>query len=353
MKKQIKVVRFEETTFEPRIRTLAGKTGTRSRRSTRRSPVRRLKAPARPRNAAAPVSPPSLAPGSRHPSEAGSGAEALQGDDLSALQIYMREIGAVKLLTPAEEVALAARVQQGDLEARERMITANLRLVVKIAQDYLGRGLGLMDLISEGNLGLMRAVDRFDPSKGAKLSTYAAWWIRQNMKRAVANQGRTVRLPCYLQEELAKVRQVSDELCEALGYAPSDEQVAEELGLPVWKVTHWRAAATRPASLDAPLSEDSAETLAALLPDEAARDPSEQCEGRDRLDLLEDMIGQLNTREQTVLRHRFGLTDGKGKSLEHISRRVGVTPEYVRQIQNKALVRLRALFEERETLPAS
>jgi len=173
-------------------------------------------------------------------------------DGDTAIKLYLREIGLVKLLTPQEEIDLAARIKKGDKKAREQMIKANLRLVVKIARDYEGIGLPLLDLISEGNIGLMKAVERFDPAKGGKLSTYAAWWIKQSIKRALANQSKTIRLPVHLVDKIAKIKRVSMSMSEALGREPTDEELADEVGISAAKLSQLRTVSIRPASLDAP-----------------------------------------------------------------------------------------------------
>ena len=183
----------------------------------------------------------------------------------SSLRIYMRDIMQTELLTPAEEVALAAKIKRGDRQARAAMIKANLRLVVKIAQGYSGYGVPLADLISEGNIGLMKAVERFDPAKGGKLSTYGSWWIKQSIKRALANQSKTIRLPVHMVDKIAKMRRISALLTECLGREPSEEELSEELGVPRRKLALLKRASQRPVSLDAPVNEDSPAGLADLL----------------------------------------------------------------------------------------
>ena len=179
----------------------------------------------------------------------------------------MREIGQVKLLTPQEEIELAARIKQGDKKAREHMIKANLRLVVKIAHDYDGLGLPLLDLINEGNIGLMKAVERFDPAKGGKLSTYAAWWIKQSIKRALANQSKTIRLPVHLVDKISRMRRIATKLHEVYGREPTDEELGEELGVPSSRVAQLRSASVRPASLDAPIGDENSNTYAEVVDD--------------------------------------------------------------------------------------
>ncbi len=197
-------------------------------------------------------------------------------DGDTAIKLYLREIGQVKLLTPQEEIELAARIKKGDKKAREQMIKANLRLVVKIARDYEGIGLPLLDLISEGNIGLMKAVERFDPAKGGKLSTYGSWWIKQSIKRALANQSKTIRLPVHLVDKISKMRRTAMRLQEELGREPTDEELGEELGITASRVAQMRMAAIRPASLDAPIGDEDSNNFAEVVQDESADTPYEQ-----------------------------------------------------------------------------
>ncbi len=203
-------------------------------------------------------------------------------DGDTAIKLYLREIGQVKLLTPQEEIELAARIKRGDKRAREQMIKANLRLVVKIARDYEGIGLPLLDLISEGNIGLMKAVERFDPAKGGKLSTYGSWWIKQSIKRALANQSKTIRLPVHLVDKISKMRRTAMRLQEELGREPTDEELGEELGISASRVAQMRMAAIRPASLDAPIGNEDSNNFAEVVQDESADTPYEQARGKDR-----------------------------------------------------------------------
>src|SRR2546425_9861339 len=202
--------------------------------------------------------------------------DAIAANDHSAFRLYVREVGQSRLITPQEERELARRIKQGDAEAREEMIKANLRLVVKIARDYEGLGLPLLDLISEGNIGLMKAVERFDPAKGGKLSTYGSWWIKQSIKRALANQSKTIRLPVHLVDKISKMRRTALKLQEILGREPSDEELAEELGMTASRVAQLRTAAIRPASLDAPIGDEDSNNFAAVVQHESADTPYEQ-----------------------------------------------------------------------------
>jgi RNA polymerase primary sigma factor len=266
----------------------------------------------------------------------------------SAIKLYLHEIGQVKLLTPQEEIELAARIKKGDKKAREHMIKANLRLVVKIARDYEGIGLPLLDLISEGNIGLMKAVERFDPAKGGKLSTYGSWWIKQSIKRALANQSKTIRLPVHLVDKISKMRRMGVKLQEALGREPTDDELADELGTTAARVTQMRTASIRPASLDAPVSDDDSNDFSEIVMDEHAVNPYEELEDKTVTGMLQDMVKHLDDREATILRYRFGLDGGKEKTLEEVGAKFGVTRERVRQIQNLALHKLRKMIEKLE-----
>jgi len=267
----------------------------------------------------------------------------------TAIKLYLREIGQVKLLTPQEEIELAARIKRGDKKAREQMIKANLRLVVKIARDYDGIGLPLLDLISEGNIGLMKAVERFDPKKGGKLSTYGSWWIKQSIKRALANQSKTIRLPVHLVDKISKMRRVAMRLQEELGREPTDEELADELDMTATRVRQMRLAAIRPASLDAPIGDDESNNFSDLVEDENAITPYQDLEDKTVTGMLQEMVRHLDAREATILRYRFGLDGGSEKTLEEVGEKFGVTRERVRQIQNLALKKLRRMIEKLES----
>lgn len=266
----------------------------------------------------------------------------------SAIKLYLREIGKVALLTPQEEIKLAARIKRGDKKAREHMIKANLRLVVKIARDYEGIGLPLLDLISEGNIGLMKAVERFDPSKGGKLSTYGSWWIKQSIKRALANQSKTIRLPVHLVDKISKMRRAAMRLQEELGREPTDEELAEELDLTPARVRMMRRASIRPASLDAPIGDDDSNNFSEIVQDENAATPYEDLEEKTVTRMLREMVGTLDPREETILRYRFGLDGGSERTLEEVGQKFGVTRERIRQIQNIALRKMRKMIEKLE-----
>jgi RNA polymerase primary sigma factor len=266
----------------------------------------------------------------------------------TAIHLYLQEIGQVKLLTPQEEIELAARIKKGDKKAREHMIKANLRLVVKIARDYDGIGLPLLDLISEGNIGLMKAVERFDPAKGGKLSTYGSWWIKQSIKRALANQSKTIRLPVHLVDKIAKMRRMTLKLHDELGREPTDEELAAELGTTASRVSLMRTASIRPTSLDAPIGDDSTNSLSDMVEDDRAVNPYDELEDKTVVSMLAEMVKHLDEREATILRFRFGLDGGNEKTLEEVGEKFGVTRERVRQIQNLALRKLRKMIEKLE-----
>jgi RNA polymerase primary sigma factor len=269
-------------------------------------------------------------------------------DGDTAIKLYLREIGQVKLLTVQEEIDLAAKIKQGDRKAREHMIKANLRLVVKIAHDYDGLGLPLLDLINEGNIGLMKAVERFDPAKGGKLSTYAAWWIKQSIKRALANQSKTIRLPVHLVDKISRMRRIAAKLHEVFGREPTDEELGEQLGVSAFRVSQLRNASIRPASLDAPIGDDETNTFAEVVEDERADDPYQKFEEKTVISMLGELLTRLEPREQMILRYRFGLDGGTEKTLEDVGAKFGVTRERIRQIQNLALAKLRRMIHKLE-----
>ena len=267
----------------------------------------------------------------------------------SSLRVYLREISKTDLLTPAEEIELAARIKKGDKKARTHMIKANLRLVVKIAQDYSNYGLPLADLISEGNIGLMKAVERFDPAKGGKLSTYAAWWIKQSIKRALANQSKTIRLPVHMVDKIAKMRRISAILAEALGREPSDEELAEELGIPRRKLSLLKRASQRPTSLDAPVNDGESTDYSDIIGDEKAVNPLDALADKNLHNQLDHLLGVLDEREHRIIGARFGLNGTKPMTLEEVGREFGVTRERIRQLQNVALDKMRRALRKKES----
>ena len=266
----------------------------------------------------------------------------------NGIKIYLREIGQIPLLTPKDEIRLAARIKKGDRQARAQMIKANLRLVVKIAHDYSNFGLPLLDLISEGNIGLMKAVERFDPKKGGKLSTYAAWWIKQSIKRALANQAKTIRLPVHLVDKISKMKRAGHKLSETLGREPTDEELADLLGIPRAKVAQLRNISVRPASLDAPIGDDDATEFSEIVGDEAALTPFELLRDKALRQDVSDILEELEPREAEILTLRFGLDGSKPKTLEDVGKKFNVTRERVRQIQNIALTKLRRVMEKQD-----
>lgn len=266
----------------------------------------------------------------------------------SVMRTYMQEIGKTPLLTPAEEVELAERIKKGDREARNRMISANLRLVVKIAYDYNSFGLPLLDLISEGNIGLIKAVERFDPSKGGKLSTYAAWWIKQAIKRALANQSKTIRLPVHLVDKISKMRQVTSKLAEDLDREPTDEEIAYEMGIPVNRVAHLKSVSTRPSSLDAPVGEDGDTNFGELIGDDMQLTPLENLQQKTVQSDIQETIDLLEPRESEIIRLRFGLDGNHPLTLEEVGEKFDITRERVRQIQTIALHKMRRKMVENE-----
>ncbi len=272
----------------------------------------------------------------------------LPSSEKSTIKLYLQEIGKTRLLKPSEEVELATLIQKGDKQARERMIKANLRLVVKIAHDYANFGLPLLDLISEGNIGLVKAVERFDPNKGGKLSTYAAWWIKQSIKRALANQSKTIRLPVHLVDKIARMRRITAELEELLGRAPTDEEIAYEMEMSVNKVAHLKSVSVRPASLNAPVTEDEGTEFGDLIGDENSINPLDNLQSNNVIGDLNRLIEELEPREAEIIRLRFGLDGDKGKTLEEIGEMFGITRERVRQLQNMALTRMRKALIEKE-----
>jgi RNA polymerase primary sigma factor len=272
-------------------------------------------------------------------------------DGSTAFKLYLREIGQTKLLTPLEEVQLAKRIRKGDKKARELMIRANLRLVVKIAHGYEDCGVPLLDLISEGNIGLMKAVERFDPSKGAKLSTYSAFWIKQSIKHALANQSKTIRLPAHVVDKLFRIRRASMELQSLMGREPSDEELAEEVGFSARKVARLRLASIPPVSLESPRAggEDNTAPLGETIRDESSHNPYERLEEKADAEMLRGLVATLLPRELEILRQRFGLDGGPERTLDEVGQKLGVTRERIRQIQNSALTKLRKSIERLES----
>jgi len=251
-------------------------------------------------------------------------------------------------LTPQQEVELAAKIKKGDAKAREQMINANLRLVVTIAHDYASLGLTLLDLISEGNIGLTKAVERFDSGKGAKLSTYAMWWIKQSIKRALANQSKTIRLPVHLVDKIAKVRRVSLQMSDELGREPTDDDLGEEIGIASEKVARLKSLGIRPASIDRSISNDDSTEFGEVIGDEEAQTPFELLRDKNLLREIDGLLDVLDKREMRIISQRFGLDGGEPKTLETVAKNFGITRERIRQLQNSALGKLRRALSKRE-----
>ena len=257
------------------------------------------------------------------------------------VKVYLKEIGRVPLLTPEEEIDLAIRISNGDEAAKKRLSEANLRLVVSIAKRYLGRGMQFLDLIQEGNLGLIKAVEKFDYTKGFKFSTYATWWIRQAITRAIADQARTIRIPVHMVETINKVKKVSSQLLHVNGHEPSAEEIAEELDMPVDKVREIMRVAQEPVSLETPIGEEEDSHLGDFIPDDDAPAPADAASHTLLKEQLSEVLDTLTPREEKVLRLRFGLEDGRSRTLEEVGKEFNVTRERIRQIEAKALRKLR------------
>ena len=257
------------------------------------------------------------------------------------VRMYLKEIGQVKLLSAEEEVELAKRVSEGDQEAKNKLTEANLRLVVSIAKKYSGRGLHILDLIQEGNTGLIRAVDKFDWTKGNKFSTYATWWIRQAITRAIADQARTIRVPVHMVEVINKATRCNRKLVQELGREPTMEEIAAELGLPVEKIIEANRTAADTLSLDTPVGDEEDTSIGSFVEDERTPGPADATSNALLAEALKEILGTLTEREADVLRMRFGMYDGRTHTLEEVGQIFGVTRERIRQIENKAIRKLR------------
>ena len=257
------------------------------------------------------------------------------------VKMYLKEIGKISLLTAEEEVELAQRMENGDVFAKRRLAEANLRLVVSIAKRYVGRGMQFLDLIQEGNLGLMKAVEKFDYTRGFKFSTYATWWIRQAITRAIADQARTIRIPVHMVETINKLVRIERQLIQALGRDPTNEEIAKEMGIDVEKVREVRKIAQEPVSLETPIGEEEDSHLGDFIEDETAVAPDEAANFTMLREQLDEILSTLNHRERKVLELRFGLTDGTPRTLEEVGKEFNVTRERIRQIEAKALRKLK------------
>lgn len=272
-----------------------------------------------------------------------------KGDEIAAervaiddpVKVYLKEIGRVPLLSPEEEIDLAIKISDGNTEAKKRLCQANLRLVVSIAKRYLGRGMLFLDLIQEGNLGLLKAVDKFDYTKGFKFSTYATWWIRQAITRAIADQGRTIRIPVHMVETINKVKKVSSQLLHQNGHEPTADEIASEIDMPVDKVRDIMRVAQEPVSLETPIGEEEDSHLGDFIPDDDAPAPADAASHTLLREQLNEVLDTLTPREEKVLRLRFGLEDGRSRTLEEVGKEFNVTRERIRQIEAKALRKLR------------
>jgi RNA polymerase primary sigma factor len=272
---------------------------------------------------------------------------------LDSLRLYLRSIGRVELLTAGEEVALAKRIERGDMLAKQQMVEANLRLVVSIAKSYLGRGLTFLDLIQEGSLGLIRAVEKFDYRRGYKFSTYATWWIRQAVTRAIADKGRTIRIPVHMVEKLNKVVHVERQLVQALGREPSPEEIALELDCTAREVRDILRIAQQPVSLEKPIGEEEESELGDFVEDQTAESPFELASENLRRENVRRALAALPAREREVIEMRFGLSGGRPRTLEEVGRAFNVTRERIRQIENHTLKKLEALPEAQRLRDAS
>ncbi|MBQ1410939.1 MAG: RNA polymerase sigma factor RpoD [Oscillospiraceae bacterium] len=257
------------------------------------------------------------------------------------VRMYLKEIGQVPLLTPEEEMELAEKVSNGDKAAKKKLTEANLRLVVSIAKKYSGRGLHILDLIQEGNTGLIRAVDKFDYTKGNKFSTYATWWIRQAITRAIADQARTIRVPVHMVEVINKATRCNRKLVQELGREPTLEEIAEELGLPIEKIIEANRTAADTLSLDTPVGDEEDTTIGSFVEDDNTPGPAESTSNTMLAEALTEILGTLTQREADVLKMRFGMYDGRNHTLEEVGQKFGVTRERIRQIENKAIRKLR------------
>ena len=268
-----------------------------------------------------------------------TGEQSVTVDD--PVKVYLKEIGRVPLLSSEEEVDLAIRISNGDVAAKQRLSEANLRLVVSIAKRYLGRGMQFLDLIQEGNLGLIKAVEKFDYTKGFKFSTYATWWIRQAITRAIADQARTIRIPVHMVETINKVKKVQSQLLHQNGHEPSPDEIAEEIDMPVDKVREIMRVAQEPVSLETPIGEEEDSHLGDFIPDNDAPAPADAASHTMLREQLADVLSTLTPREAKVLKLRFGLEDGRSRTLEEVGKEFNVTRERIRQIEAKALRKLR------------
>ena len=275
-----------------------------------------------------------------------SSSKSAQIKDVDPVSKYIASISKTDLLNRDEERELSLKSLAGDEDAREHLIRANLRLVAKIAFEYKNFGVPIMDMMCEGNIALMKAIERYDPDKGAKLSSYAAWWIRHAIKRFIATHSKTIRLPIHQIDRLTKIRRVTQQLKDLFGREPTDKEIAFELSIPVHKVSHLKTVSSQPASLDAPVGDDSDSTLVDFLSDDYIEAPDKAAERNSMVNQLNTFLDYLNPRESDILRKRFGMDQGTPLTLEEVSQDMNITRERVRQIQNKALRKMRDVLTE-------
>jgi RNA polymerase primary sigma factor len=264
------------------------------------------------------------------------------------IRAYFKDVRTIPLLTPEEEVQLAQRIQKGDEKAREQMIRANLRLVISIAKRYMNLGIPLSDLIEEGNIGLMRAVDKFDPKKGFRFSTYGAWWIKQSVSRAIVDQGKMIRIPVYMNEELAKYKKVIEQLTHKLKRKPRVAEIAKKLQVGVDKVRELHQCVTKMTSLDAPIGEDGEGQFGDIVEDTTIEAPHEELDNFLNKERTTDLLGMMTDREREVLEMRYGIIDGEKKTLAQIAKKLDVSRERIRQVEFGAIKKLRKLFKRQE-----
>lgn len=274
--------------------------------------------------------------------------DELSFSEKTPLKLYLNDIGKFPLLTAKEEISLAKKIKQGDKKAKEKMINANLRLVVRIAQDYNNYGLPFLDLISEGNIGLIKAIERFEPERGGKVSTYAAWWIKQSIKRALANQSKTIRLPVHLVEKISRLRRIETEIKDKHKRDASNEELASLMNLPLNKVAHLKAISIRPTSLNTIVGQDDNTELGELIGDDNIETPSEKLFNRAQIVDIRRVLNTLDPRDAQIIIMRFGLEDQRCKTLEEVGEALGITRERVRQLQYLILRNIRKILLDKE-----
>ncbi len=272
---------------------------------------------------------------------------------MDPIKAYLKDIRHIPLLKPEEEITIAKKIKRGDKKAREQMIRSNLRLVINIAKKYMNLGIPLSDLIEEGNIGLMRAVDKFEPSKGFRFSTYAAWWIKQSISRSIIDQGKMIRIPVYMNEEIAKCKKVTEELTHNLKRRPRASEVAKKLQVSVEKVREINQWVAKMASLDAPIGEDGEGQVKDLIEDENLMSPDEELEDFFNKERAKELLGMMSKRERQILDMRFGISDGNRYTLAAIAKKMGVSRERIRQLEAAAIKKLRKIINQQEKVRAN